>query len=69
MPVQGPTYSNEYVDLVYREVFDFLKSRFTIQLHDPKSFLRDWTNDRIMVNEQLKKAIEEIIKLESYESW
>jgi hypothetical protein len=69
MPVMGPTYSNERVDIIYISILNFLQSTWNIQNDSPHGILKDWTKDREERNAKLKEAIRGLVELDSWENF
>jgi hypothetical protein len=66
MPVIGPYYSDKQVDDAYNAVMDLLKEKFRIQAFPEDSHYMEL---RIERNAVLRKAIEGLVELNSWESW
>jgi hypothetical protein len=68
MPVMGPNYSDKQVQDAYDAVMDLLKEKFRIQAFPPPKY-PDYGKNRVERNTLLRKAIEGLVELESWESW
>jgi hypothetical protein len=67
MPVMGPTYSDDQVEVLYQKVMSLLKEN-GIQTFSTNKW-PFYQRDRDKRNAQLRLAIEKLVELESWESF
>lgn len=67
MPVMGPTYSDDQVEVLYQKVMSLLREN-GIQTSSTNKW-PFYQRDRDKRNAQLRLAIEKLVELESWESF
>lgn len=68
MPVMGPTYSDQLVEDIYQEAILLLR-KYGIQNTPGDDRWPNWRQYRDSRNARLKRAIEKLVELQSWENF